>query len=808
MPLLAGSMAALLMTLGLSLVAPSLAQASTVSDIAPSADSTGPIVVDSAGNGYVAWHNTVKGDDDSVDFCKIPVGGTCTSPRVLPIPTGANWGDYQLLQPFPVLGTPTGSRVDVVAPSYDQSTVAVWTSTNGGASFGSGPTVIPSPAYAGNTSDDDILRSPDTDLPNGPDSFSIASHNPGLGYTFTSTGTIGAMDPPYGFQYGLDGVPGGVTSSTEGYGKTVNPGPSQFTQTIQAFATNSDPNYLGFYWAPTPGTSGSPSDESGPFKVANGSNPRLSGGPGGLFLLSEDDGAPGSNTFKIDVRKWNPTSHIFGAPTLVATIPTGIYTENAGGLAEDASTGALTVAWPTFDSGGAQVLQTWTSTNGGATFSAPTTVTATDGYSGPARLATVGGHGFITWQDDRGLQLAALPSTQTGPYSPLAPTRICDTRPGNPSSLSGAAAQCNGPGGVGTSGTTIPTGGSINVNVANGASTSAATFSVPSDATAVVLNVTAVAPSTSGYLTVYPAGSSRPLTSNLNYAAGEVVPNLVEVGTGSGGDISIYSQAKTDVVVDLEGYVAPAANGGVGAGLYNPLSSPARLCDTRAGNPSGLSGGDAQCNGVANAGERLGANGTIPVKVATLNGIPTGATAAVLNVTVVNPTAGGYLTVYPQGAAQPNTANVNYTAGQTTGNRVIVPLSTSGATPGDISVYSSSAADVVVDVSGYYSAPAATGVPVGPGAQFSAETAPVRICDTRAGNPSGLTGLANQCNGKTLGSTGTDTLQVSGLAGVPSGAKAVVVNLTAIAPTQGTFLTVFPGPSRPLPLTSTSRPAT
>jgi hypothetical protein len=41
-------------------------------------------------------------------------------------------------------------------------------------------------------------------------------------------------------------------------------------------------------------------------------------------------------------------------------------------------------------------------------------------------------------------------------------------------------------------------------------------------------------------------------------------------------------------------------------------------------------------------------------------------------------------------------------------------------------------------------------------------------------------------------------VNVAGLAGVPSGAKAVVVNLTAITPTVGTFLTVYPGGTRPL----------
>jgi hypothetical protein len=316
-------------------------------------------------------------------------------------------------------------------------------------------------------------------------------------------------------------------------------------------------------------------------------------------------------------------------------------------------------------------------------------------------------------------------------------------------------------------------------------------FGVPANATAVVLNVTVVSPGYGGFLTIFPAGAPQPFTSNLNYSAGEAVPNLVEVGTGTSGDVSIYSQANTDVVVDLEGYTSPTASGGAGAGLYTPLAAPARLCDTRSGNPSNLSGGDAQCNGAGNAGKRLGNGGVIAVKVAGNNGTPVGATAAVLNLTVVNPSSGGYLTVFPQGAAQPFTANVNYSAGQVSGNRVIVPLSTTGGTPGDISIFSSASADVVVDVSGYYSAAGGTG------ANFTAEPAPVRICDTRAGNPSNLSGGANQCNNTTFGPNATHVINVAGLAGVPSGAKAVVLNLTAVTPSATTYLTVFPGPGQP-----------
>ena len=259
-----------------------------------------------------------------------------------------------------------------------------------------------------------------------------------------------------------------------------------------------------------------------------------------------------------------------------------------------------------------------------------------------------------------------------GPYSPLTPTRICDTRPGNPSGLSGAAAECNGPG---NSGDKIAAGTDRIIKVADA-------FGVPADATAVVVNVTAVDPVAEGYLTVYPQGAAQPTTANLNYTGADVVPNLVEVATGSNGDVAVFSQSATDIVVDLEGYVAPTAAGGAGSGLYDPLSPPARLCDTRPGNPSDLSGGDAQCNGTADAGERLHAGGTLSVQVATNNGIPSGATAAVLNVTAATPSTDGFLTVYPQGALRPTTANVNYTAGQTAGNRVIVPLSTTGARPG------------------------------------------------------------------------------------------------------------------------------
>jgi hypothetical protein len=358
--------------------------------------------------------------------------------------------------------------------------------------------------------------------------------------------------------------------------------------------------------------------------------------------------------------------------------------------------------------------------------------------------------------------------TSPGPYSPIDPVRICDTRAGNPSNLTGEDAQCNG--------LTVPTAGTRTINVANGS------FGVPADATAVVLNVTAVNPTAAGFVTVYPTGAPLPNASSLNYNTGNVVPNLVEVGIGSAGQVSIYSSAQTDVVVDVEGYTSPTASEGSGAGLYNPLSSPARICDTRAVSSFTSSN---QCDGPGSAPGTLTAGGTKNVAVTNGSTIPSGAIAVVLNVTVVNPKLEGYLSVYPQGSGQPNASNVNYAAGQTITNRVIVPLSTGGG----ITVWSSESTDVVVDVSGYYSAAGGTGT------QFTAEPAPVRTCDTR---PVTSYSPLNRCTDMPIGGGNANvlTLKVPGTADIPADATAVVVNLTGVSD-QSTFLSVYPGPGLP-----------
>src|ERR1700733_11287297 len=92
------------------------------------------------------------------------------------------------------------------------------------------------------------------------------------------------------------------------------------------------------------------------------------------------------------------------------------------------------------------------------------------------------------------------------------------------------------------------------------------------------------------------------------------------------------------------------------AATYVPLS-PSRITDTRSGS------------GYPNAGDTLGAGGSISVQVPGVGGVPaTGVTAVVVNVTVVGPTSSGYVTLFPEGTTQPVVSNLDFTAGETLAN--------------------------------------------------------------------------------------------------------------------------------------------
>ncbi len=333
---------------------------------------------------------------------------------------------------------------------------------------------------------------------------------------------------------------------------------------------------------------------------------------------------------------------------------------------------------------------------------------------------------------------AALPSAYTyiapAAYTPLTPARLLDTR---------------------NSGGPLGPGGSRSLTVAG-------VGPVPAGATAVIVNVTVTDTTSTGFLTVYPAGTPRPLASNLNWVPQETIANLVTVQIGAGGAISFYnSVGSTDVVVDLQGYFAPPSGSAGG----EVALAPARITDTRTGS------------GLPNAGSTLGPGGLLDVQATGVGGVPaTGAAAVILNVTVTNTTAPSFLTVWPTGAAKPTASNLNWTPGQTIPNRVIVPVGTGGM----VRVFNNvGSADVIVDISGYFTDATASG-------RLFIPQSPLRILDTRN-------------SGGTLGPGGKLTLQLAGVGGVPNSAAAVVINVTVTNTTMPSFLTVFPSTAgRPL----------
>lgn len=315
-------------------------------------------------------------------------------------------------------------------------------------------------------------------------------------------------------------------------------------------------------------------------------------------------------------------------------------------------------------------------------------------------------------------------------YVPLTPKRVADTRTG----LGGVPRRPLNP------------EETIKVTVAGKAGVPA------SGATAVVANVTAVGATTPMFFTVYPGGTARPATSNLNAGPGRPVPNLVVMGIGSDGCIDVYnSHGTTHCLVDVFGYFTREAGN-----QFVPVT-PARLFDTR--------------NGVGVRSGPLAHLTPVDIPVAGKAGVPTsGATAVVMNLTATATQGPGFLRVTPTGSKPADTSNVNFLTGDTVPNLVICKLGAGGKITLDAAGPSTHA---LGDVFGYF----------GPsGAQLRA-TPPRRVLDTRTGIGSTVA---------PIGPSRTLKLPVGGQGSVPSDATAVVLNVTATNVAQPSFVTVWP----------------
>lgn len=245
------------------------------------------------------------------------------------------------------------------------------------------------------------------------------------------------------------------------------------------------------------------------------------------------------------------------------------------------------------------------------------------------------------------------------PGSTLAgrPSRVLDTRVG-----------------LGVARTRVPGGATSTVVVAGHGMVPA------TGVAAVVLNVTAVNPTSAGYLTAFPSGQPQPTTANVNFLARQTASNLVLVPVGPDGAVTIFngSRDSSDVVADIAGFVLAGSVATPGA---TSAVTPSRLLDTRLGTGP------------------VAAAGTTTLKVTGRGSIPSsGVSAVVLNVAATQGARPGYLTVYA-GGARPTASSLSYRAGQTVSNLVLAPV----AADGTVTIYngSSGSAHVIADVAGY-----------------------------------------------------------------------------------------------------------
>ncbi|SCG48580.1 hypothetical protein [Micromonospora halophytica] len=360
--------------------------------------------------------------------------------------------------------------------------------------------------------------------------------------------------------------------------------------------------------------------------------------------------------------------------------------------------------------------------------------------------ATVAGACAVTLLP--GVAAAAPPPSSTavdvtGTYYPVTPTRLVDTRTG----LGVPAAAKIGP------------GQTVEFQVAGRGGLPSAGVG------AVVLNVTVTGPTAASFVTAYPTGQARPNASSVNFPAGWLGSNNVTVKLGTGGKVSVYNRnGHTDLVVDVTGFYAAdntLAARGMGS-RYHP-HPPHRLYDSRVDTkrPAGSVLDLTMLHGGDNPHVR----------------------ALVVNVTVVDPESAGFVTVWSGAADQPAVSTVNFTAGTITPNLAIVQTrpcdeddffcGPAGAPT--FRLYTSTRAHVVVDTVGMFD----DGTLLF-GRRFQPMN-PTRIVDSRIGQ--GLPAALGP------DSTGRVTAPASM---VGKDEDVLVLNATAVAPTNNTVLTVWP----------------
>lgn len=209
--------------------------------------------------------------------------------------------------------------------------------------------------------------------------------------------------------------------------------------------------------------------------------------------------------------------------------------------------------------------------------------------------------------------------------------------------------------------------------------------SLPDDATVAVLNVTVTDPIDRGYLTIFPCDADRPLAANLTYAAGQTIPNAVITRLDPNGRVCVFTRAATHLVIDATGVIP--------SGVFEPLPAPSRIVDTRPG--------EVTADRAAEGGGMQPAYGTMQLAVAGRVGIPTDATAVVLNVTSTGSLDRGFVTTHPRGTTRPTAANLSYPGGVNISNLVVAGVGRDG----EVCLFTRNPTHLVVDVVGWMTGP-------------------------------------------------------------------------------------------------------
>ncbi|MGZ4738965.1 MAG: SGNH/GDSL hydrolase family protein [Ilumatobacteraceae bacterium] len=301
---------------------------------------------------------------------------------------------------------------------------------------------------------------------------------------------------------------------------------------------------------------------------------------------------------------------------------------------------------------------------------------------------------------------AAVPPPAGGTsydYQPVDPTRVIDTR---------------------DTGQRLAAGGTLRVDLSALDPTQ-----VGPDAAAVAINVTAAGTAAAGYLTVWPCDNPQPVASSVDFLAGQARAAQATTLLGPGRTVCIFSNAATDVVVDLQGVFTTTA----GALHFQPVT-PDRKIDTR----------------------NTGRSSLITVQA------PPGAAAVAATLTVTGGKTAGFLSAFPCSGTIPKVSNVDWEPGETIAGAAFVPV----AADGTFCVFTNSPTDVIVDITGVFSAASTL--------HFT-PVAPTRMLDTRIGT------------GGWRGRQGVG--QTIEIGAAPATAQAVTGTITMVDPGLDSYLT-------------------